>query len=317
MDGVSKTFRGLGTKNILTLIDPPIEELLEQGGQIIHDYEDILTINQPESEIIAINQAAGLHPVSVSEVAYDLVKKAVQVSRAKLGFDVAIGPLVQEWRIGFQDAHVPSDDKIKRLLNVIDPNKIHLDDEKRSVFLEESGMQLDMGGIGKGYIADAIKTMWLQNSVTQGIINLGGNVLLVGPGLHGQRWKVGVQDPTGSRNQSMGIIETTPCSVVTSGVYERFLNKAGHTYHHIFDPATGYPLETDLKSVTVFTPTSLEGEIWSSLAFFNGPQKTAEMLQHNDQIGYVFITNENKVIVSDNLITKFKLIDHNFELATV
>lgn len=315
MQMISKTFDGLGTKNILTLYEPRIDILLDGAGEIINNYESLLTINRNKSEIISINNAAGKHPVKVSDIVYQLVKKAVEVSKSNLGFDVAIGPLVQEWRIGFDDAHVPTNDRIKELVKVIDPNKIKLDDNKKTVFLETSGMKLDLGGIGKGYIADAIKEYWLQNGVQRGIINLGGNVLLVGNGpRHDDLWKVGIQSPTGYRDQSIGTVMVKPCSVVTSGIYERFLNKNGHNYHHIFDPKSGRPLETNLKSVTVFTNTSLEGEVWSSLAFFNGPEQTKKLVGNQNSIGYVFITNDNKVVISENLRSSFEIKNKDYLL---
>src|SRR5699024_2504665 len=153
-------YHALGTEINLTVFQEGQVPALDKAYELIQYCEDVLTVNRTESEIMSINHAAGSHAVSVSEISYDLVKEAVEVSQENHGFNAAIGPLVKLWHIGFSDAEVPSDHEISHTLRLTNPRRIMLNDKEKSVFLLDEGMELDLGGIAKGYIADAIKRLW-------------------------------------------------------------------------------------------------------------------------------------------------------------
>ncbi|KRN98760.1 FAD:protein FMN transferase [Companilactobacillus kimchiensis] len=314
MSNFTKTYHALGTEIKLTVFQEGQVPALDKAYELIQYCEDILTVNRTESEIMSINHASGKGAVSVSKISYDLVKAAVKVSQKNQGFNAAIGPLVKLWHIGFSDAEVPTEKEISNRLRLTNPGRIMLDDSNRSVYLLDEGMELDLGGIAKGYIADAIKKLWYESGVEQGIIDLGGNVLLVGQSIHEDGlWTVGVQSPFDTRSDYLGIVEIPDYSVVTSGIYERFLNKQGHSYHHIMDPKTGYPVKTDLIGVTVISPKSIDGEIWSSLGFYNNYEGTLKLLTDN-AIGLVFVYKDRTIRLTDNLKDKFKLTDTSFKI---
>ncbi|WP_201306995.1 FAD:protein FMN transferase [Companilactobacillus farciminis] len=314
MSNYTKTYHALGTEINLTVFQEGQVPALDKAYELIQYCEDVLTVNRTESEIMSINHAAGSHAVSVSEISYDLVKEAVEVSQENHGFNAAIGPLVKLWHIGFSDAEVPSDHEISHTLRLTNPRRIMLNDKEKSIFLLDEGMELDLGGIAKGYIADAIKRLWAGEGVNQGIIDLGGNVLLVGESLHSSGlWKVGVQSPFDFRSDYLGMLKIHSNSIVTSGIYERFLNKNGHSYHHIMDPKTGYPVKTDLLGVTVVSPRSIDGEIWSSLGFYNDYEGTLRLL-HDDSIGLIFVYKDRTVRITDNLKDRFTLTDSSFKM---
>lgn len=314
----TQSFRALGTRVKLTLFDPVPSGLLDSTQRLVMHYEDLLTVNRSQSEVMSINAAAGKHAVKVSAVTYDLIRVAVHVSQKYFGFDVAIGPLVQLWHIGFTDAKRPTDMAIAKCMNLIDPMQIELDDVTCSVFLKQPGMSLDLGGIGKGYIADAIKAFWAVNDTYRGIIDLGGNLLMVGSGPHSDgRWRVGVQDPDARRSQTLGLLTIDHGSIVTSGIYERFLEQDGHRYHHILDPLTGFPLITDLASVTVVSARSIDGEIFSSLGFYYGEAKIIPLLARHTDVGLIFTTQSNNVMITSNLRNKFTLTNANYRLQEV
>ncbi|MFT8557848.1 FAD:protein FMN transferase [Liquorilactobacillus hordei] len=312
---INKKYRALGTIIDLTVYNPMDEKLLDGAYELIKEYEDKLTVNRTSSEIMDINNASGKEAVSVSEISYKIVKKAIEISQKELGFNALIGPIVKLWHIGFADAQVPQNVEIIRKLALTDPFSVILNDEKRTVFLQKKGMELDLGGIAKGYIADAIKDYWTNQHVESGIINLGGNVLLVGtPAREDHLWNVGIQSPFSERNDPLGILKTEDYSVVTSGIYERFLKIAGKEYHHIFDPKTGYPVANDLASVTVVTKKSIDGEIWASLGFYKGIRETLKMLYGQKNVGLIFTTKNGKVYITENIAEKFKLTNQNFFL---
>jgi thiamine biosynthesis lipoprotein len=305
----------LGTQIDLTVFREADARIFDATFDLIDTFEDLLTVNRDRSEVMDINDAAGNHAVSVSPTVYALVKRAVQASQKHRGFDVTIGPLVQLWHIGFKDAHLPQDVEIKARMQLMAADDIILNDVARSVFLPRAGMQLDLGGIGKGYIADRVRDYWLQNDVMSGIINLGGNLMFVGPSQHDDTlWRVGIQVPFARRNDALGIASITGGSVGTSGIYERFLTVDGKQYHHIIDPVTGYPVQTNLASVSVLSKESIDGEIWSSWGFYNGVEKTLALHPENHDVGLIFTTQDKQIYVSPNLRGQFRLLDDNFTL---
>lgn len=293
----SLVHHALGTHIVLTIFGDQYFPLLKESMRVIDRFEDQLTVNRQGSEVMAVNHAAGHIPKMVSPTTYELIKLAVHYSRENFGFNALIGPLVKLWKIGFQGAHVPSDEAIQQRRRLIDPYKAILDDNNRTVFLEEPGMELDLGGIAKGFIADQLKALWEQHQVPAGIIDLGGNLLFVGqsPRRAEGQWIIGVQDPRKKRGDDLALVQKPACSAVTSGIYERFLEVNGKKYHHLLDPRTGYPLQTDLSSVTVFTQQSVMGEIEAKRLFFHG-SPVAGWEEQPGNLGAVFIKQDESVI---------------------
>ena len=286
----------LGTSITLQIFGARDKSVINDSFTLIDHYEDLLTVNRDESEVMDVNHAAGKQPVQVSSGTYDLIKLAVEKSRENFGFNALIGPVVKLWAIGFKGAHVPTDDQIKERMKLIDPYSVDLNDADQTVYLKKPGMELDLGGIAKGWIADRIKDFWMAYGVHAGIINLGGNILLVGdsPKRTSGQWSVGVQDPKEPRGNNIASVMVPECSAVTSGTYERYLVVDGHKYHHLIDPRTGYPVETDLAGVTTFTKYSVEAEIECKRLFFAG-KPLAGWHDDPDRIGAVFVYNDEHV----------------------
>ena len=286
----------LGTSITLQIFGTQNRDLLQKSFDLIDHYEDIFTVNRDESEVMDINHAAGEHPVQVSSAVYGLVKLAVEKSRENFGFNALIGPVVKLWHIGFKGAHVPTDEQIKEKMGLTNPGDVRLDDDNQTVFLKMKGMELDLGGIAKGWIADRIRDLWRAYGVEAGIINLGGNILLVGdsPKRISGQWSIGVQDPKQPRGDNITSVMVPECSAVTSGTYERYLVVNGKKYHHLIDPRTGYPVKTDLAGVTTFTKTSVEAEIECKRLFFAG--KPLKGWHDNpDRIGAIFVYNDEHI----------------------
>lgn len=297
MDKFIKKFNALGTKITLTVFNNLDQKVFEPSYQLINYFENLFSIYLDNSEVSQINQLAGKKAVSVSSSTFDLIKLSKKVSLNSWGFNVAIGSLVKEWNIGLDNAHVPNNAKVHELLKLTDPNKIVLDPSTNSVLLKQTNMQLDLGGIAKGYIADRLKDLWHAFGVKNGIIDLGGNLLTLGKNpLHSdKRWRIGIQDPWNPRGKELKVIAIPECSAVTSGVYERYYYDGTQTYHHILDPQTGFPLKTELMSVTVFTDQSVWGEIEATRLFFN-PQTLIDDIKKDPHfIGAVFIYQNHKI----------------------
>ncbi|KRL66650.1 thiamine biosynthesis membrane-associated lipoprotein [Companilactobacillus versmoldensis DSM 14857 = KCTC 3814] len=306
MGMINKKYYALGTLINLSVAEPATVDDLDGAYDLIKHYEDKLTVNRPESEIMAVNHNAGIKPVAVPKDDYDLIKTAVEVSQRDLGFNVAIGPLVKLWKIGFKGANKPTDSQIQQRLEQIDANSIELEDDKRTVFLKKSGMEIDLGGIAKGWIADRIKEFWEKTGVESGIIDLGGNILLVGRSLRPDSlWRIGIQNPIKSRNVPIGILKTPEKSIGTSGIYERKLVVDGHEYHHMFDSKTGYPIANNLASVTIVSDRSVDGEIWSTIGFYQGIDQGMKLIEREPGIEAIFITRDLEISVTSGLKDAF------------
>ncbi|WP_033570661.1 FAD:protein FMN transferase [Dickeya undicola] len=296
------------------------EPLVSEVFRCIKQQEDLLTVNRAHSEVMAINQAAGKHPVVVSQPVFNLIKRAREVSLLEGScFNFAIGPVVKCWKIGFQGHSVPPADELRALLALTDPHHVVLNAQDCSVWLEKAGMEIDLGAIAKGYIADVVRQFLYQHHVYHALINLGGNVLALGRPQNGGQagWAVGLQKPFGDNGELIGVIHVANKSVVTSGIYERYFECDGRLYHHILDPKTGYPLDNELLSVTIISDASIDGDIYTTLIYGLGVEKGMAYLSRLPHIDAIFVTKDRRVILSSPQQYDFTLLDAEYEQVVV
>ena len=298
---ISKTYRALGTVISLTIYGHQDEELLDKTYQLIKYYEQLFTVNRDQSELMAVNHKAGIEPVQVSGVVYGLTKIALEKSKEAFGFNAAIGPLVKLWHIGFSDAKLPTQAEIDEKLKIINPDRIILRDDEFSIFLPEKGMEIDLGAIAKGF--------------SSGIINLGGNLLLVGEAPHqtDKKWRIGIRNPLTNDKKSVLQLLSGEGSVVTSGISERYLKVNDKIYHHIIDSKTGYPHHNQLASVTILSKKSIDGEIETTRLFFaDGPIEN--WLTENPEVyGAIFISKDKKIKAVGIPQSQIYVADQSFE----
>ena len=312
---LTKHFRALGTSISLTVFGTLDQTVLEKSADLVNHYEDVLTVNRDHSQLMSVNQAAGKFPVPVEASVYQLTKLAVEKSRANFGFNAAIGPLVKLWHIGFSDAKVPSEQQISERLSLIDPWQIELNDADQSIFLKKAGMEIDLGAIAKGYIADRIQDLWHAYGIACGIINLGGNLLMVGKPPHhcDGLWRIGLRSPFSDNDEPIAVVTMPPCSAVTSGIYERRLTSGQKSYHHILDSNTGYPRENNLNSVTVFSKKSVTAEIETTRLFFAG-EPLPDYPFEQDVFGAAFITKDYQIKLSGIAPGQIRLLDSHYQI---
>lgn len=305
----------MGTYIVLRVYDEGKEEALDDAVARIEELDKKLTSNGPGSEIDAINQAAGEKAVEVSDDVFPLIETAEKYSAIpNSGFDYTIGPITDLWRIGFDDARVPEPEEIEEALPLVNHEKVKLDLDQQTVFLTEEGMRIDLGAIAKGYIADEVKKVFLDNGVTTAIIDLGGNVVVMGdsPNREGTGFNVGVQDPFDSRGTYVAAINLRNQSIVTSGIYERYIEQDGEVYHHLMNPETGYPFENELASVTIISEESIDGDALSTVAFGFGLEAGLEYVNNYENIEGIFITKEREVYTTDGLSEVFSLTNDDY-----
>ena len=303
LQSASHSLRLMGASITLMIFHENAQQLLLQSEQLLHLYKNRFSANDADSELMEINLQAGKKAVQVHPELFELIELGKKHSiAANSHLNIAIGPLVQTWRIGFSDAKLPSEEEIQRLLKITNPEEIVLNDSNREVYLSKEGMRIDLGALAKGYIADKLKEFLVEQGVQSGIIDLGGNILTIGenPTFH-RPWRIGIQNPALDRGEHVAVIEVSDASVVTSGIYERQLVVDGKTYHHIFDRTTGYPMETELASITIVAEKSVDCEIWTTRLFGQNPYDIIEEIEQQPGLEAFVITKNQKMMYTSGI----------------
>lgn len=294
-------FRAMGTTITLEINHLFADYLFEEAKEKLLDYEKRFSANDPNSLLMQINRFAGQKAVQVDTELFELIKFGKRHSlNPTTTLNIAVGPLVKLWKIGFEGARLPQTSEIDARLELIDPHLITLSEEDSSVYLEKQGMEIDLGALAKGYFADKIKSLFVEAGVTEGLINLGGNILLIGSHpLHSDGlWRIGVQNPKKDRHETIGMLFVRDQSIVTSGIYERTLEIKGESYHHIFDTNTGYPVKNDLASLTVITKKSLDAELYTTLYYNRMSDEVIASIDAIAGVEAVVITRAGDVLLS-------------------
>ncbi len=277
-----------------------LDELIIQ----LREYEQRFSAHDPTSELMEVNKNAGIKPVKVKPSLYELIKSGKKHSMAAgSSLNIAIGPLVQAWRIGFADAHIPSEGDIQVLLSKTSARDIILDDQEQTVFLKRTGMFIDLGALAKGFIADLLIHDMESMDVQAGLINLGGNVMTYGisPKYEDGYWRIGIQHPFLPRGNYIAVLKALDQSVVTSGIYERKFTTNNKTYHHILDPHTGYPIQSDIAGLTIVSKKSVDGEIWTGRLFGQSPDQIIDTLNQIEDVAGIVVTNNGELYCSESL----------------
>ena len=217
-------------------------------------------------------------------------------------FDISIKPLMDLWNIKSANPKKPNDVDIKKALSFVDYKKVKIEGER---LILPQGMSLDLGGIAKGYAADEVARILRGNGIKDAIIDIGGNVVVIGSK------KIGIQNPLSVANgEYMGIIEATDCAVVTSGSYERNFVQDGKLYHHILNPHNGYPSNSGLLSATIIGKSSMDADAIATIVFILGEnglefaRKMGVQAMTISKNNIVRTTGDFSLVITDD---KFKL----------
>lgn len=304
-------FQTMGTVITLRIAHPKAESILQAGYRKMLDYNERFSTFRDDSQLQQVNLNAGKKAIPVDEDLFrliDMSRTASIESKGKL--NIAIGPLVKLWKIGFGATTIPAQAEIDQALKLIDPSLIELNPSNREVYLPLEGMEIDLGAVAKGYFADETKDFFIKEGVESGFIDLGGNVLTIGdnPKRPDKFWRVGIQNPVESRGKLVAAIKTKGKSIVTSGIYERvFHAEDGENYHHILDSQTGYPVENQLASVSILTPISLDAEIWTTNLFYHTPEESLALVNEAEDVEALIIDRAGNFYLSKGMqkVTNF------------
>ena len=257
----------------------------------------------PESEISRINESSGLgEPIPVSQPVLDVLMQSAELSgRCRGLFDVTVGPLVELWARSRQTSAPPSSGSIESILPLINHHDLMVDPYQQTARLRLSGQAIDLGGIGKGFAGDKVMALYRAFGIESAYSNIGGNVVVIGAKPDGSPWQIGVQHPR-QPQEVMGALAVTDRSVVTSGDYQRsYLSSTDHKYHHILDPRTGYPAESELISVTIVTEQAIIADSLSTTLFIAGEEGAMAILRGFPGVEAVLINRELEVLITSGL----------------
>jgi thiamine biosynthesis lipoprotein len=298
----------LGTLCTVTLYEKGRTAIYQRIFSRFREIEDTMSANRSNTELAAINQNAGIAPVAVQDDLFAVIESALHYAELSGGaFDPSIGPLVKLWNIGFDASRVPEQEEIDAALPLVNWRRVLLDQENKTVFLTEAGMQLDLGGIAKGYAADEAVRIIRSSGIVRAIVNLGGNVYAYGIKADKSPWKVGVQDPLDDRDSSLGFMTAFDKTLVTSGVYERFFVEDGKQYHHILSPKTGYPAQTNLLSVTVIAERSIDADALSTCIFALGYKEGLALIEKLAGVEAIFVFEDGTIRGTKEALQNFTL----------
>lgn len=257
-----------------------------------------------QSDVQKINAQAGVAPVKVSDDTYRIIDESVKYSRLTGGtFDITVAPLVRLWGFYDQKYRIPTPDEVAKAKSLVDYRKIQLDPAGKTVMLADKGMEIDLGGVAKGYGVGEMSKLLKERGVQHALINFGGAIGAVGARVDGKDWVVGIKDPRGSSGEILGQLNLKDGFVSTSGDYERFFIKDGKRYFHIFDPATGYNPPNAI-STTVVGPSGMDADILSKIIVM-GPARAMEFMKTQPQFEGLFIDGSGKVYLTGQLKSKY------------
>jgi thiamine biosynthesis lipoprotein len=305
----------LGTVCTVNLYDHSSAKVYGEIFTRLREIENRMSVTLKDTDLERINAQAGIEPVQVHGEVIEVLERALFFGELTEGaFDPTVGSLTALWGIGGDHPRVPGDDELRAALALTGRGDVQIDRAGGTVFLTRPGMRLDLGAIAKGYAADETARIIGQARVKRALIDLGGNILVYGTKADKSPWRVGIQDPRGTRGAYVGIMEVRDKSLVTSGVYERYFDAQGKRYHHILSTLTGYPVDNGLLSVTIITGKSMDADALSTGVFALGYERGKALVESLEDTEALFIFEDLSVRGTPGALEHFTLTDGDYRV---
>lgn len=298
-----RTLKLMGSRFDITVVAKDqieADEYIDLAVNEITRIEQLISSWDSNSQTSEVNRNAGLRAVKVDAELFDLIQRAIGISKLTDGaFDVSYASMDKIWKFDGSMTVMPSADSIKASVSKVGFQNIVLDKESSTVFLKLKGMKIGFGAIGKGYAADKAKDLLISKGVVSGIINASGDMNTWGKQPDGSEWKVAITNPM-DKNKVFALLPITNGAVVTSGNYEKYVTFNDVRYTHIIDPRSGYPA-TGIISVTVF---ALKAELADALAtsvFVMGIEVGLNRVNQLPKVECIIIDDKGNIITSKNI----------------
>ena len=293
----------------LTAYGSNSEEAVNKAVQEINRLDAMFSVGNADSDVTKINENGS---GEVSEDTAFIMNRAMQVSEKTNGaFDITIYPLMELWGFTTKNYRVPESNEIVEALKSVSYTNVSVNGQQVAL---TGGSSIDLGGIAKGYTSSRVIQIMKDCGIEHAIVNLGGNVQVLGTKTDGSDWRVAIQNPA-SENSYLGILSTADKAVITSGGYERYFEQDGQVYHHIIDTQTGYPSDSDLTSVTIVHSDGTTADALSTALFAMGLDGAKELYRSGDIDFDMILFDGSTVYVSEGIASGFST-DMNKEIIT-
>lgn len=297
----SRSFFAMDT--IMTVTIYGDETAAKMCEEYVITLEQLLSAQKSGSDTSRINAASG--EISISAETSELLEMVLDFSDETGGiYDPTVYPLVKEW--GFIDVEyaVPENERISELLENVGYKRITLSENNVSI---PKDVEIDFGACAKGFAADKLTEILRDNNVTSALLDLGGNIQVIGTKPDGEEWKIGVANPE-SPSESLGTMSLSDCAAVTSGSYQRyFVDENGVRRCHIIDPRTGYPADSGISSVTVVAKSGTRADMLSTALFIMGADEAVDFWRRSGDFEMLIVTEEGEIMITETLAEKFTL----------
>ncbi len=295
------SFFALNTYVSLSASGDNAKEALQAARQVIETYEDKWSVTDNRSELYAVNHGGGIKRTISSETA-EILRYALTMCQSTFGaLDITVYPVLKEWGFTTGEYQVPTDERLAQLLALVGYEKILLDGNDITV---PNGMELDLGAVAKGYIGDLVIATLIEYGIQSAIVNLGGNIQLVGRKSDGSDWNIGIRSPF--ENENFGTLKLNGKAIITSGGYQRnFTDDDGNVYHHIMNPQTGKPANSGLASVSIIADDGKLCDSLSTACFVMGAEKAIEYWKENGNFDMVLVTEDREVLITETIADNF------------
>ncbi|MDR6301502.1 thiamine biosynthesis lipoprotein [Mesonia maritima] len=276
------------------------DEYIDTAVAEIQRIEKLISSWNPDSQTSAINKNAGKQAVKVDRELFNLIQRAIQISKLTDGaFDISYASMDKIWKFDGSMQKMPSEEEIKASVSSVGFQNIELNAENSTVFLKKEGMKIGFGAIGKGYAADSAKDLLISKGVKAGIINASGDMNTWGTQISGESWKIAITNPM-DKNKAFALLPIQEGAVVTSGNYEKYVEFNGKRYTHIIDPRTGYP-SSGIISATVFAPKAELADALATSIFVMGKEVSLNRINQLPKIECIIIDDQGNIFTSNNI----------------
>ncbi len=301
---VKKAIRLMGTDFEISVV-APTEQIgyinIDEAVSEIRRIEAMISSWDENSETSEINRNAGIRPVRVSKELFQLIGRTKKISEITDGaFDISYASMDRIWKYDGTMERMPTETQIKTSVEKIGYQKIELNQEEQTVFLQQEGMRIGFGAIGKGYAADRAKELLISKGVKGGIVNASGDLTTWGTRETGEKWMVGITNPM-DKDKIFTWLPIVESSVATSGDYEKYIIFKGKKYSHIIDPRTGYPTK-GVTSVSIFAKKAELCDALATAVFIMGRDSGIHLINQLDGVEVVLVDNKKKIHKSAGIV---------------
>ena len=299
-----KTLRLMGNRFTISVVDDDAkwaEKQIDEAIAEVSRIEKLLTTFNNNSQTNQINENAGIRPVNVDKEVFNLIQRSLRISALTDGtFDISYGSIDNRfWNFDKEMTSLPDAEAAKESVKLINYQNIILDAQNLTVFLQEKGMRIGFGGIGKGYAAERAKQLLIKNGVKSGIVNAAGDLTTWGNQPNAKPWTIAIADPN-AQNKAFSYINISDVAVATSGNYEKFVIIDGKKYSHTIDPKTGFPV-FGIKSVTIICPNAELADAMATPISVLGVDAGLGLINQMKQIACIIIDDDNNIYTSNNI----------------